>query len=431
MKGKSILAGFCLLAVIVGSCMLIGAWWSEQADVARMAGATLIAGMGVAMLVPALSDYRFTLGVLIANAAALLAPTWFRSIGGFSLSNPWVMLIVIQGIMFGMGTQMSLPDFFNIARMPVGVLVGLLCQFFIMPLLGMSLAKLFRFPPEVAAGMILVGSCSSGLASNVMTYLAKGNLALSVTMTALATALAPIMTPLWMKLLAGSLIDVDPTKMSLDIFKMVLVPILAAFVNDGLLSTNPKRRRLVLVASAISFLWLVILGCGGWHQLADSGLATGLMALPGYIAGALVFGTAYHFAVSWVPRIADWMPTMSMCGIVYFTLVTTAKGRDQLLEVGLMLVLAVALHNLGGYLLGYWGSRLLRLNQRDARTIAIEVGIQNGSMATGLAIEMGKLETVGLAAMIFAPLMNVTGSILANYWKRTAKETFPIGVTRT
>ena len=115
------------------------------------------------------------------------------------------------------------------------------------------------------------------------------------------------------------------------------------------------------------------------------------------------------------------MPSVSMFGIVYFTLVTTAKGRDQLLEVGLLLLLATFLHNALGYLLGYWGGRLLGMNRQDSRTIAIEVGTQNGAMGTGLAKAMGKLETVGLAAIIFAPLMNITGSILANYWRRTSE----------
>ena len=111
-----------------------------------------------------------------------------------------------------------------------------------------------------------------------------------------------------------------------------------------------------------------------------------------------------------------------MFGIVYFTLVVTAQGRDQVLAVGLMLLLAVSLHNLLGTLLGYWMSRALGLNEQDARTVAIEVGMQNGAMATGLAKGMGKLETVGLAAVIFTPLMNVTGSLIANHWRRNPAE---------
>ncbi len=116
------------------------------------------------------------------------------------------------------------------------------------------------------------------------------------------------------------------------------------------------------------------------------------------------------------------MPLLSMTGIVFFTLVTTAHGSEHLKEVGLLLLLAAFLHNTLGYFFGYWGGRLLGLSQTDAKTIAIEVGTQNGSMGIGIAKSLDKLATVGLASIIFAPLMNVTGSILANYWRRKSAD---------
>jgi BASS family bile acid:Na+ symporter len=112
------------------------------------------------------------------------------------------------------------------------------------------------------------------------------------------------------------------------------------------------------------------------------------------------------------------MPLSSMFGIIYFTAVTTAAGRDDLLKVGGLLFLAAALHNTLGYVLGYWLSRALGMDRTSARTVAFEVGLQNGGMASGLASAMGKLGTVGLAAAIFSPWMNVSGSILANYWRK-------------
>lgn len=395
-----------------------------NSTIVRLGGGSLILACCVGLFVKELVSYRFTFWILIANLAALMAPNWFISVGGFSLTDSWLLLILVQLIMFGMGTQMSVRDFLNVARMPYGVMIGVFCQFLIMPLIGYLLAVAFDFPSEIGAGLILIGSCSSGLASNVMTYLAKGNLALSVTLTAIATAAAPIMTPLWMRVLASSMVEVDVLKMSLDIVKMVIVPILAAFIHDFLTSQNSRVRGAVWSLVTLSMLWLVGLAAGGWawmlaHTDSPTSAATvSLLSIPGFLSAGVVVGSIYHILSRKFPLLTTWMPSVSMFGIVYFTLVATAQGRDQLLAVGLLLLVAVSLHNLLGFLLGYWMSRLLGLNLQDARTVAIEVGMQNGAMATGLAKGMGKLGTVGLAAVIFAPLMNVTGSLIANHWRR-------------
>ncbi len=140
--------------------------------------------------------YQFTAWIIAVVTAAMIYPAHFLHVGDFDMRNKWVMLIAIQLVMFGMGTQMSLRDFAGVAKAPRGVFVGIFCHFTVMPLVGFSLTKIFSFPPEIAAGVILIGSCSSGLASNVMAFMAKSNLALSVTVTAVTTMIAPIMTPL-------------------------------------------------------------------------------------------------------------------------------------------------------------------------------------------------------------------------------------------
>src|SRR4051812_48250821 len=178
--------------------------------------------------------YQFTAWIIAVVTAAMFYPAHFLHIGDFDMKNKWVMLIAIQMVMFGMGTQMSLHDFAGVAKSPRGVFVGIFCHFTVMPLVGLALTKIFHFEPEIAAGVILIGSCSSGLASNVMAYMAKSNLALSVTVTAITTMIAPIMTPLWMKWLAGTMVQVSFFNMMVEIIKIVLVPIGAALLHDYL-----------------------------------------------------------------------------------------------------------------------------------------------------------------------------------------------------
>lgn len=299
--------------------------------------------------------FSYTVTIFAAVTAALYYPDYFVEVNGFTFAV--LITPLIQLIMFGMGTSMSVQDFVAVAKMPRGVLVGLLCQFTIMPSLGFLLASLSGFAPEIAAGIILIGCSPSGLASNVMSYLAKANLALSITITAIATLLAPLFTPLLMSLLAGAFIEINVLDMMWDIVKMVIIPIGAGLLFNKLLSGKAK--------------WL-----------------------------------------------DDAMPLVSMFGIAFIIVIITAAGRDSLLDIGGTLILLVLVHNLTGYFLGYWGGKLFRMDERDCRTIAIEVGMQNGGLASGLAKEMGKMATVGLAPAVFGPLMNITGSILASYWHR-------------
>ncbi|OLY93867.1 bile acid:sodium symporter family protein [Cnuella takakiae] len=301
----------------------------------------------------ALKGFSFTIIIFAAVALALYYPQYFQQWGGYKLSG--LITPLIQLIMFGMGTSMSMQDFVGVVKMPKGVVIGVASQFVIMPFLGFTLASLTNFPPEIAAGIVLIGCSPSGMASNVMSYLAKANLALSITITSVTTLLAPFVTPVLMKMLAGALVEIDVTKMMWDIIKMVIIPI-------------------------------------------GAGLAV----------NRLLRGKA-----GWLNRV---MPLVSMFGIAFIIVIITAAGRDSLLQIGPALIGVVLVHNLFGYLLGYWSGRLFRMSERDCRTIAIEVGMQNGGLASGLAKEMGKIATVGLAPAIFGPLMNITGSSLASWW---------------
>lgn len=371
---------------------------------------------------PTLRGYQFTLWIIAAVTAAMIYPATFLHVGEFDLRNKWLILLVVQTVMFGMGTQMSLKDFAGVVKTPRGVFVGIVCHFSVMPLVGLALTKIFHFEPEIAAGIILIGSCSSGLASNVMAYIAKSNLALSVTVTAITTMIAPVMTPFLMKLLAGTLVEVSFFKMMMEIIKIVIVPIGAALLHDYLKHAPAGGRKIVLGIAAFGAAWMAFLALGGWGWLKTTLPEASLpwVGVAGFLLGAVVVGVAYHWLTLWFARLDGFMPVASMAGIIYFTTVTTAAGRDNLLKIGVLLFFAAALHNAAGYFFGYWLSRASGLDKNSARSVAFEVGLQNGGMASGLAGAMGKLETVGLAAAIFSPWMNVSGSVLANYWRRKA-----------
>jgi BASS family bile acid:Na+ symporter len=302
---------------------------------------------------PFLKGLSFTLMILAVVSLAMYHPQYFTTLGNFKLSA--LIIPLLQVIMFGMGTELSLKDFGNVIRMPRGIIIGVVGHYIIMPLVGFTVANLFNFPNEIAAGIILVGCCPSGLASNVMSYLARANLALSVSVTTISTLLAPFLTPLLMRLLGGSFVEIDFWGMVWDITKIVILPIAA--------------------------------------------------------------GLAFHYLVrgkfQWLDKA---MPLLSMAGIVFIITIITAAGRDNLLKVGGLLIVATFIHNLAGYFLGYWSGRLMRFHERDCRTIALEVGMQNAGLASGLALSMGKLATAGLAPAIFGPVMNITGSSLASWW---------------
>jgi BASS family bile acid:Na+ symporter len=406
--------GVAIVTLLLGVASNEPSLWQPAAVVACVA---LAIGLGVH---PEARTYQFTLWIVAAVVAALLYPSHFLHVGSVDLRDKRLILAIMQLVMFGMGTQMSLRDLAGLGHMSYGVAIGVLLQFTIMPLIGYSLAIAFAFPPEVAAGIVLIGSCSSGLASNVMSYLAKANLALSVTLTAIGTLTAPITTPLWMKLLAGRMVPIDFVGMMIDIIKLVIVPIGAALLHDYLKHASPRGRRTVYFLALAGVAWLAMLAGGGWHWASHhfTGNVMSAFELVGFLWGAIVVGLVFHTVWRRLPAIEERMPIASMFGIVFFTAVTTAAGRESLLAMGVALLVVSVMHNLAGLVLGYSLSRLFGLDVTSARTVALEVGFQNGGMASGLAGKMGMLGTLGLAPAVFSPWQNFAGSILANYWRR-------------
>lgn len=404
--------GLIILIPVVLSFILN---WNVSKPLLSVIASVLIAlGLGS---VEKLKSFQFTVWIIAAIVCGISFPMAFLKWGDFDLRNKYLILTIVQLVMFGMGTQMSLKDFTGIKTMGKGVLIGIVAQFTIMPFSGYFLTRVFNFEPEIAAGIILIGSCSSGLASNVMVYLAKANLALSVTLTAVATMLAPIMTPFWMKMLAGTYVHVDFINMSMEIVKIVIVPIGAALLFDAYTHGNAKLRKIIDIVFYIAICLLIVQIIVIIKTHIHDNLKQ-IFELVNYLLGAIVVGKLYFHLHKFFPTIRKIMPLLSMGGIIYFTLVTTAASRDNILAVGIFVLMACIFHNTLGYTLGYWFGRLLKLDEDSCRTVALEVGLQNGGMATGLAGVMGKLATVGLAAAIFSPWMNISGSILANYWRR-------------
>lgn len=304
-------------------------------------------------ITPTLGRFSYTVLIFASTIAALYYPAFFTTWGDFKLS---VLLIpLIQVIMFGMGTSMGVKDFVGVVKNPRGVLIGVVSHFIIMPGVGYILANISGLPVEIAAGIVLIGCSPNGMASNVVSYLAKANLALSITITAVSTLLSPFVTPLLMGWLAGAMVKIDVMHMMWEIVKMVILPIGAGLIFNAIFK---KQQKIIDVI----------------------------------------------------------MPIISMAGIVIIITIIVAAGNKNLLTIGPLLLLLVLVHNLCGYTFGYWSGKLFRMNERDCRTMAIEVGMQNGGLATGIAQSMGKMATVGLAPAIFSPLMNITGSILASYW---------------
>lgn len=410
---------FALIAFVV---LLIGLL---RSDVALWQPAAVVMAVAVAIGIGALENlknYQYTAWIITAVVAGMIYPGAFLKWGEFDLRNKWLILVVVQMVMFGMGIHMSLRDFTGLGSTGKGVVIGLLCHFTIMPLMGYLLTRVFHFETEIAAGIILIGSCSSGLASNVMVYIARANLVLSVAVTAMATLIAPFVTPLLMKLLAGTLIEIKFFNMMMEIIKIVIVPIGAALVHDYLKRATPKGWRSTKLIAVICIVWLLALPFGMWRGFEQifSTEAMESVEILSFFAGAFLVGLLYHLFTLKISNLDQLMPYISMFGIVYFTTVTTAAGRDNLLKVGFILFLASVIHNGAGYFFGYMLSRMFGLDKRSSRTVAFEVGLQNGGMASGLAGSMGKLGTVGLAAAVFSPWMNISGSILANYWRKQA-----------
>ena len=306
----------------------------------------------------------FAVALVASVAMAFAWPDFFTQWGNFRLSGLVTPLIML--IMFGMGTTLSVEDFARVAKMPVPVLTGAVLQFALMPAIGYSIAKLLRLEPDLFIGCIVIGSVAGGTASNVIAYIARANVALSVTMTCVSTLLSPFVTPLLVKLYAGALVEIDAVAMAVEILKVTIAPILLGLVVHRLMRRQFERNR----------------------------------------AG--------------VERVLSFV---SMAGICVILAVIMGPAHDKAREFGLVLLCAASLHNTCGLLSGYWATRLMmrlfpgRISERDCRTIAIEVGMQNGGMGTQLALKFFS-PVAALVPNVFGIWMDVSGSILANVWSR-------------
>ncbi|MBP6117584.1 MAG: bile acid:sodium symporter family protein [Neisseriaceae bacterium] len=291
----------------------------------------------------------FALWVLMFAVIAFFWPNGFMWVGPYI---PWFLGL----IMFGMGATLSLSDFKHIVRHPKSVLVGVFAQFLIMPSVAYVLAVAFKLPPEIAIGVILVGACPGGTASNVITYLARGNTALSVACTSVATLLAPVLTPAIVYLLASQWIEVSASAMVLSVLKMVLLPVALGVIVRSL-----------------------------WQDK--------------------------------VARAAEVLPLVSMFMIALLVAALIGASKDKIIESGLLIFLVVVLHNGFGFLFGYGLGALFKLPHADSKAIAIEVGVQNSGLGAALAVaHFSPLAAVPSA--IFSLWHNISGPLLATYWAR-------------
>lgn len=291
----------------------------------------------------------FPLLILAGGAAALAAPAAFTGLA------PWINPL-LGIIMFGMGLTLTPPDFAIIAKRPIPVVIGVVAQYAIMPFLGWLISVALGLPPALAAGVILVGCCPGGTASNVVSYLAKGDVALSVAMTTVSTLLAPLLTPVLALWLAGQYMPVDAGSMAWSIVQIVLFPVLLGLVIRLFL---PRLVNKVLPA----------------------------------------------------------LPWISVLAVTFVVLAVVSGSAKAIFSAGLLVLLAVVLHNGLGYALGYAAARLFRLAIPSRRTTAVEVGMQNSGLAAGLARQYLTPESA-LPGAIFSVWHNVSGAVLAAYWRR-------------
>ena len=297
-----------------------------------------------------ISEY---MGLLVLAAAflALAFPDVLSQI------RPTVINYLLGVVMFGMGLTLNLKDFQIVFSRPKDIIIGSLAQFTVMPLLAWSLARLFQLDEALALGVVLVGCCPGGTASNVITYLAKGDLALSVGMTGVSILLAPFLTPLLTWALAGKSVDVNIVSMFLSILWVVILPIVMGFLDK----------------------WL-------WPQFTE--------------------------------KTTDYLPAFSSIAIAFIVAIIIAANADKLLAGGLIIVLVVMLHNVCGLGLGYVIGRLLGLSEPKKRAISIEVGMQNSGLASSLAtIHFAAYPLATIPGAIFSVWHNLSGAAVAYLYK--------------
>ncbi|MEG0195900.1 MAG: bile acid:sodium symporter family protein [Acinetobacter sp.] len=297
----------------------------------------------------------FALWVVLFAGIALIVPEAFVWLKAYII---WMLGI----IMFGMGMTMTVDDFKGVLHSPKAVVIGVVAQFMVMPGLAYLLCQLFQLPPAIAIGVILVGCCPGGTASNVITYMAKGNTALSVACTSVSTILAPVLTPAIFYLLASQWIEINAMSMLGSILQVVLFPIILGLIVRSVLKQKVET----------------------------------------YI---------------------QVMPLISVLAIVAIVAAIIAGSKTQILESGLLILAVVALHNGLGYLLGFGASRLFKLPYADSKAIAIEVGMQNSGLGVALAaVHFAASPITAVPSAIFSLWHNISGPALATYWASKANQ---------
>ena len=299
------------------------------------------------------SRYMAAIVILVA-ALALFAPSSVSFLKT-SYVNPLLGIV-----MFGMGLTLKPGDFKVVFSRQKDVIIGCIAQFTVMPLLAFLLTKVFNLSPELAIGVILVGTCPGGTSSNVMTYLSKGDVALSVGMTACSTILAPILTPALTYVYAGQTVDVNVWSMFLSIVQVVILPIILGFLIN-------------------------------------------------------------HFFKKFTEAVVEILPLISTLAIVAIVAAVVSANSANLMTSGALIIIVVILHNVLGYLLGYVIGKVLKLDETKCRAISIEVGMQNSGLATSLAnAHFAQYPLATIPGAVFSVWHNVSGAILANFFARTA-----------
>jgi len=381
--------------LIISALLILASGISYLSGAIFFTGILLIAGL--ILLATAVRGYQkfkgfsYTLWIFTAVVSSMFYPQFFISVGDFQLKK--LIVPLLQIIMFGMGSQMSFKDFTGVIKMPKGVFVGVFSHYMIMPLVGFGIAGIFKFPPEISAGIILIGCVPSGLASNVMSFLAKANLALAVTVGAVSTLLSPLVTPLLMKWLGGQYIEVKFWSMMLDILNMIILPIVAGFIFN--LFSKKQENRKSIAFQLISYTLIILLTTLVYVKSKDAGFSVFMvqfMKSMGWFFFLPMIGAAIlSFLIVGENKYMEKVLSLNyMVGIALIVTIITATGRDSLLKVGALLIVTSLLHNITGYTLGYWLSWLVGMPEKDRRTIAFEVGMQNGGLASGLALKWAK-----------------------------------------
>jgi len=364
-----------------------------------------------------LKGISFTMQIFAFVSFTLYFPQIFTD-WGFNTNS--LIVPSIQIIMFGMGTKLSINDFVKELSKPGKVIIASLMCYILMPLIALLIIKVYNFPPEVAAGIILLGVGPAGAASNVMTYLAKGNLALSMTVTTATTLISPLATPFLMKMLAGQLIEVNAVEMMISILNMLFIPVVAGILINKILYGNlswTKKDGNIILMAIVSFIVGFALLFVPFPETLNS-LKTGFIL----IAWAITVVSVTIIAVRRSNGPQNWMdiilPKLSLSAIMLYIVIVAAHNKATLLSIGPALFIATIVHNTLGFISGYSLSRAFGFNEADARAVTMEVGTKNAGLAVGLAYDVLKSQAAALAPLIFGTWMNISASSLATFWSQ-------------